>query len=617
MGLVVSRYFVLQLTVLLTFFFACLGFAAGPLWWLPLVVLAPLAAVGVHDLAQSNHAILRNYPIIGHIRFMLEAVRPELRQYLIEDERDPVPFSREHRALVYRRAKNVQDAQPMGTVMDVGAVGYGWISHSIRPATIADHDFRLRIGGPDCGQPYSASVLNISGTSFGAMGANAIMAFNLGAKLGGFAHNTGEGSISPYHRRHGGDVVWQVATGYFGCRSADGGFDAEKFAAQAADPQVKMIEIKLSQGAKPGHGGVLPKAKITAEIAATRGISRDRDCVSPARHTAFSNPLELVGFLQSLRELSGGKPVGLKLAIGHRYEFLAIVKAMLETGNAPDFIVIDGGEGGTGSAPAELSNHVGLPLNEGLSFAHNALIGAGLRDRVRLGASGKLVTAYDLFRVFSIGADYAMSARSFMFAAGCIQSRACHTNHCPTGLATQDPLRQRALVVEDKAPRVANFSQHPARAGRAAGRRRPLASLRDQALAPADPAPERSDRARRRHLSARPPGSAPERRGGGRSRPRVGARPRGDLRAGLHARRRGRGPRSRQRDPGAGLALNAASVAFGDSSPAQAREDLGAGGRRRGRSGVSRRSQPARRAWSGTSRSASWRRTGARGCASG
>jgi glutamate synthase domain-containing protein 2 len=464
MGLVLSRYFVFQLIIVLAVVAIGLGLAVNPWWLAGLIVLAPLLALGVHDLLQRPHAILRNYPIIGHLRFILEAVRPELRQYLIEDERDPVPFSREHRALVYRRAKNVQDSQPLGTVKDVNAVGYGWISHSIRPTTIADAQFRVTIGGPECRQPYAASVLNISGTSFGAMGANAIMAFNTGAKLGGFAHNTGEGSISPYHRRGGGDIIWQIATGYFGCRTADGRFDPEAFRRQAAEPQVKMIEVKLSQGAKPGHGGVLPKAKITAEIAQTRGVGRDRDCVSPAAHAAFSTPLELVAFLQRLRELSDGKPVGLKMAVGHRYEFLGIVKAMLETGQTPDFIVIDGGEGGTGSAPAELSNHVGLPLNEGLSFAHNALVGAGLRERIRLGASGKLVTAYDLFRVFSIGADYAMAARSFMFAAGCIQSRSCHSNHCPTGLATQDPLRQRALVVEDKAPRVANYHRNTLRA---------------------------------------------------------------------------------------------------------------------------------------------------------
>jgi len=464
MGLVLSRYFVFQLITVLAALSAALGVAVSPWWWTGLAVLVPLAGVGVYDLIQRRHAILRNYPVIGHIRFMLESVRPELRQYLIEDERDPVPFSREHRALVYRRAKSVQDAQPFGTVKDVGAVGYGWISHSIRPTTITDHDFRVTIGGPDCRQPYSASVLNISGTSFGAMGAHAIMAFNKGAKLGGFAHNTGEGSISPYHRRYGGDVIWQIASGYFGCRTPEGAFDPEAFARQAADPQIKMIEVKLSQGAKPGHGGVLPKAKITAEIAETRGVGRDRDCVSPARHSAFSTPLELVAFLQRLRELADGKPVGLKMAVGHRYEALGIVKAMLQTGITPDFIVVDGGEGGTGSAPAELSNHVGLPLSEGLSFMHNALAGAGLRDRVRLGASGKLVTGYDLFRIFSIGADYAMAARAFMFAAGCIQSRACHTNNCPTGLATQDPHRQRALVVDDKAPRVANFHRNTLRA---------------------------------------------------------------------------------------------------------------------------------------------------------
>jgi glutamate synthase domain-containing protein 2 len=339
-------------------------------------------------------------------------------------------------------------------------VGYGWISHSIRPKVVTDTDFRVTIGGPDCRQPYAASILNISGTSFGAVSANAIMAFNLGAKMGGFAHNTGEGSISSYHRRHGGDIIWQVASGYFGCRTPDGLFDPERFATQAREPQVKMIEVKLSQGAKPGHGGVLPKAKITAEIAETRGVSRDRDCVSPAAHTAFTTPLEFIAFISRLRELSGGKPIGVKMALGHGYEFLAIVKAMLTLDLTPDFIVVDGGEGGTGAAPVELTDHVGAPLNEALGFVHNALVGAGLRDRIRLGASGKLITAYDLCRVFAIGADYAMVARGFMFAVGCIQSRSCHTNNCPTGVATQDGLRQRALVVENKAPRVAGFHRN-------------------------------------------------------------------------------------------------------------------------------------------------------------
>jgi len=462
--LLISRYFVLQVVVGLTALFAVLALAVGAVWAWPLVLLIPLVLVAVFDLTQTHHAILRNYPIIGHVRFMLEAVRPELRQYLIEDERDPLPFSRDQRALVYQRAKNVLDAHPFGTVKDVNAVGYGWMSHSIRPLTIDDHDFRIRIGGEKCAKPYDASVLNISGTSFGAVSGHAIMALNKGASLGGFAHNTGEGSISAYHRRYGGDIIWQVASGYFGCRTPEGKFDPDRFRDQAVSPQVKMIEVKLSQGAKPGHGGVLPKAKITEEIAETRGVPRDRDCISPARHSAFSTPLELVGFIAKLRELSGGKPVGLKMAIGHRYEFLAIVKAMLATGDGPDFIVIDGGEGGTGAAPPELSDHVGQPLNLGLSFAHNALVGAGVRDRVRLGASGKLVTAYDLCRAFAIGADYAMSARDFMFAIGCIQSRSCHTNHCPTGVATQDPLRQRALVVDDKAPRVANFHRNTLRA---------------------------------------------------------------------------------------------------------------------------------------------------------
>jgi len=457
MNYLLSRYFIMQLVGLLSLVFAVLALALGPWWAAPLALLLPLLIVGCIDLTQTSHAILRNYPIIGHIRFMLEAIRPELRQYFIEDERDPLPFSRDDRALVYSRAKNARDTQPFGTVLDLGAVGYGWISHSIRPKVITETDFRVTIGGLDCRQPYEASILNISGTSFGAVSANAIMAFNLGAKMGGFAHNTGEGSISRYHRRHGGDIIWQVASGYFGCRTPEGLFDADRFTTQAREPQVKMIEVKLSQGAKPGHGGVLPKAKITAEIAETRGVSRDRDCVSPAAHTAFTTPLEFIAFIAQLREMSGGKPVGVKMALGHGYEFLAVVKAMLEVGITPDFIVVDGGEGGTGAAPVELTDHVGAPLNEALGFVHNALVGAGLRERIKLGASGKLITAYDLCRVFAIGADYAMSARGFMFAVGCIQSRSCHTNNCPTGVATQDALRQGALVVADKAPRVAGF----------------------------------------------------------------------------------------------------------------------------------------------------------------
>jgi glutamate synthase domain-containing protein 2 len=456
-GLLWSRYTAFLAIVVLCV--VCLGLgalvSAAFLW--PLLLLAPLAVVGVFDLIQTSHAILRNYPVIGHTRFILEAVRPELRQYLIEDERDPVPFSREQRALVYRRAKNVDDKQPFGTVRDVNAPTHGWIDHSMRPVEIKDHDFRVLIGGPDCRQPYSASVLNISGTSFGAVSGHAIMAFNKGAKLGNFAHNTGEGSISPYHRRHGGDIIWQIASGYFGCRTGDGHFDPDAFVRQARSDQVRMIEIKLSQGAKPGHGGVLPKAKITDEIAQTRGVPRDRDCISPIRHSEFSTPLELMGFVRRLRELSLGKPVGLKLCVGHRYEFMAIVKAMIETGITPDFIVVDGAEGGTGAAPLELINNVGLPMIDALGFVHNTLVGAGVRSRIRLGVSGKIISGFDICRAFALGADYVMVARGFMFSVGCIQARSCHTNQCPTGVATQSPVRQRALVVDEKAARVANF----------------------------------------------------------------------------------------------------------------------------------------------------------------
>lgn len=460
----ISRYFVFQLVLLAALASTIAGYFYQPLFYLPLFVLVPLCAVGLSDVVQTGRAILRNYPLIGHIRFLLEAIRPEIRQYLVEDERDPVPFSREQRSLVYRRAKGVSDKQPFGTVRDTNAPGYGWLSHSMRPGEIADCDFRVTIGGPACTQPYDASIYNISGMSFGAISPNAIRALNRGAKKGRFAHNTGEGSISKYHRQAGGDIIWQIATGYFGCRTKDGRFDPEKFEKTARLPEVKMIEVKLSQGAKPGHGGVLPKAKITPEIARARGISSDSDCISPPAHNAFKTPLEFVAFINTLRELSGGKPVGFKLCVGHRYEFLALVKAMLETGLMPDFIVIDGKEGGTGAAPLELTNHVGLPLTDGLIFVRDALTGAGLRDKIKIGVSGKLVSAYDLCRTFALGADFALSARGFMFALGCIQARACHTNKCPTGVTTQDWLRGRALVVSDKAWRVANFHKFTLRA---------------------------------------------------------------------------------------------------------------------------------------------------------
>jgi len=435
------------------------------IWFLvPLAVFAALTAVGVYDVTQRNHAILRNYPVIGHMRFIFEGVRPEIRQYLIESDQDEEPFSRDARSLIYQRAKGVEDKRPFGTRARVYDAGYQWITHSIVPKTIADHDFRVTIGGPDCRLPYDASIYNVSGMSFGALSGNAILAMNRGARMGGFAHDTGEGGISRYHREGGGDLIYQVGSGYFGCRTPDGRFDPDRFSVQAADPQVKLIELKLSQGAKPGHGGMLPASKISPEIAEARGVPMGQDCISPASHPEFSTPRGLLEFIARLRELSGGKPVGMKLCIGHRREFMCIVKAMLETGITPDFIVIDGKEGGTGAAPLEFANHVGMPLVEGLTFAHNTLRGAGLRDRIRIGASGKVVSAFDLAKVLVLGADWANSARGFMFAVGCIQAQACHTNECPVGVATQDKLRQRALDVPEKAERVFRFHQNTLKA---------------------------------------------------------------------------------------------------------------------------------------------------------
>lgn len=416
-----------------------------------------LACLGVRDLTQTRHAILRNYPIVGHMRFLFESIRPEMRQYFFEAEQDGAPFPRDIRAIVYQRAKHELDKRPFGTQMNVYQPAFEWLHHSVAPRPVAREAPRVRIGGPDCAQPYLASLLNISAMSYGSLSANAIRALNEGARRGGFAHDTGEGGVSQYHREGGGDLIWEIGSGYFGCRRPDGSFCADTFAARAADPQIKMIEVKLSQGAKPGHGGVLPGAKVTAEIAAIRGVAAGVDCLSPAAHSAFRTPLELVRFIAQLRRLSGGKPAGFKLCIGHPWEFLAIVKAMLETGLAPDFIVIDGKEGGTGAAPLEFMDHLGMPLRDGLRFAHNALVGANLRDHIRLGASGKIATAFDMARVISLGADWCNSARAFMFAVGCIQAQQCHTDACPTGVATQNPLRQRAIVPADKATRVASF----------------------------------------------------------------------------------------------------------------------------------------------------------------
>jgi glutamate synthase domain-containing protein 2 len=426
--------------------------------WIIAALFAGLVILGLLDLLQSQHSIRRNYPVIGHIRWLAEMIRPEIRQYLIESDEDAAPFSRSQRSLVYQRAKGEPGEHPFGTLLDVYRDGYEFIGHSTAPVKAADPEtFRISIGGPQCAKPYSASVFNISAMSFGSLSANAIRALNSGARKGGFSHDTGEGSISPYHREAGGDIVWEIASGYFGCRGADGRFDPDRFAEQACADQVKMIEIKLSQGAKPGHGGVLPAAKVTPEIARTRGVPLGQDCVSPSRHSAFSTPLEMMDFITQLRTLAGGKPVGFKLCLGHPWEFMAIVKAMLQTGVTPDFIVVDGAEGGTGAAPTEFSDHIGAPMREGLLFVHNTLVGAGLRDKIRIGAAGKVVSAFDIASVLAIGADWANAARGFMFAIGCVQSVSCNTNHCPTGVATQDPLRQAALVVTDKAERVYNF----------------------------------------------------------------------------------------------------------------------------------------------------------------
>ncbi|MBU6437753.1 MAG: FMN-binding glutamate synthase family protein, partial [Betaproteobacteria bacterium] len=422
-----------------------------------------LTGVGVADLVQKRHAVLRNYPVLGHLRFLFEFIRPEIRQYFIEGDTDEKPFSRAQRSIVYQRAKGELDKRPMGTQADVLAPGYEWVNHSLAPSVIGSHDFRVTIGA-SCAQPYAMSVFNISAMSFGALSANAIRALNRGARLGGFAHDTGEGSISSYHREHGGDLVWEVASGYFGCRNADGTFSAERFAEQAQHAQVKLVEVKLSQGAKPGHGGVLPAAKVTPEIAAARGVPAGQDCISPAKHSAFSTPVELLQFIERLRTLSGGKPTGFKFCLGHPWEWFAICKAMLATGITPDFIVVDGKEGGTGAAPLEFTDHVGTPLQEGLLLVHNTLVGLNLRERIKLGASGKVITAFDIARTLALGADWCNSARGFMFALGCIQAQSCHTGTCPTGVTTQDPLRQRALVVPDKAERVANFHRNTLKA---------------------------------------------------------------------------------------------------------------------------------------------------------
>src|SRR3954469_7488447 len=456
------RFIVLTICAVVTALLIGIGiFDHNPKIWeiliIPIVIFGALTFLGIRDLLQKNHAVLRNYPISAHIRFLLESIRPEMRQYFFEGEKDGQPFSRDTRALVYQRAKMQLDKRPFGTQYDVYSDGYEWLRHSLAPRPHAPDQFRITVGGPDCEKPYCASVFNISAMSFGALSPNAIRALNGGAKKNRFAHDTGEGGFSTYHREMGGDIIWEVGSGYFGCRNADGTFNADKFAEAAGLDQVKMVELKLSQGAKPGHGGVLPAAKVSEEISRTRGVPMGVDCISPAGHSAFSSPIGLMQMIGEMRRLSGGKPAGFKLCIGHPWEFLGVCKAMLETQIYPDFIVVDGKEGGTGAAPLEFVDPLGMPLRDGLSFVHNALIGIGARERIRIGASGKIISAFDIARAMALGADWCNSARGFRLGPGCIQSQSCHTDHCPTGVSTQDRTRQRALVVPDKLQRVANF----------------------------------------------------------------------------------------------------------------------------------------------------------------
>ena len=415
-----------------------------------------LIAVGAYDLFQKQHSILRNYPIIGHMRFLMEGIRPELQQYFIERNFDGTPYDRNTRSSIYQRAKGIKEEHPFGTERDLYAVGYEYLVHSTAPKPKMEAPPRVRIGGPGCTQPYEMSLFNVSAMSFGSLSSNAIIAMNKGAAAGGFAHDTGEGAISPHHR-HGGDLIWEIGSAYFGCRTDDGGFDEQEFAEKAADPQVKMVHLKLSQGAKPGIGGVLPGAKVTKEIAATRDVEVGQTVISPAYHQVFATPRELVRFIAHMRDLAGGKPTGFKLCLGSRVEFLAICKAMLEEDVYPDFITVDGAEGGTGAAPVEYSDHVGMPLTEGLTTVHQALVGVGLRDRIKIGASGKVSTGVDIVKRMIQGADYTNAARAMMMAVGCIQAQTCHTNTCPVGVATLDPKRMRALDVPDKSARVASY----------------------------------------------------------------------------------------------------------------------------------------------------------------
>ncbi len=415
--------------------------------------------VGIYDVMQKEHTILRLYPVIGHLRYMLEFIRPEIHQYFIADDKSERPYSREMRSVIYQRAKNTMDTVPFGTKHDIYTEGYEFCEHSINACHYPEENTRIIIGGPQCKKPYNASILNISGMSFGALSPNAIRALNKGAKLGNFYHNTGEGGISKYHLE-GGDLCWQIGTGYFGCRKSNGRFDPKIFKEKASMECVKMIELKISQGAKPSHGGILPKAKITKEISEFRLVPMDKDCESPPKHSEFDSPEGLMNFIQNLRELSGSKPVGFKLCIGKKIEFMAICKAMLKTKTLPDFITIDGAEGGTGAAPIEFTNRLGMTIAEAIMFVNNCLVGINVREKIKIIASGKIATGFHLLSNLALGADSCNVARAMMFALGCIQSLHCNTNACPTGVATQSKYRSWALDVNAKYKRVANYHRN-------------------------------------------------------------------------------------------------------------------------------------------------------------
>lgn len=432
------------------------GMAWPPIWY-TLLLIVPLLAVGIRDAMQTRHTVLRNFPIIGHFRYLIEHFRPEIQQYLIESNLDAYPVEREYRSLIYQRAKGDLETRPFGTHRDVYRPGYEWAAHATIPARQLDEEPRIDIGGKDCKQPYSSSLLNISAMSFGSLSPNAILALNGGAKAGEFAHNTGEGGVSRYHLEHGGDLIWQIGSGYFGCRTADGRFNPERFEQVAAGDSIRMIELKLSQGAKPGGGGILPAPKISREIAEARGIEMGEPCISPRSHSAFSTPIELMEFIGKLRELSGGKPVGMKFCVGRISDFLAMCRAMIDTGIRPDFITVDGGEGGTGAAPLESSNSLGMPKRDAVVMVHDILTGTGLRGEIKIFCSGKILSAFHMIRALALGADGCNSARAMMFALGCIQSLRCNNNTCPTGVTTQDPSLTRGLVVEEKIPRVQRY----------------------------------------------------------------------------------------------------------------------------------------------------------------